>query len=266
MDKGDVAYCKEHAYLEDATARLSMGPAAGEFAELTGIREKQVVRGNTMICLFWQESIEKLGLNSFEAYEDKGKFSTNALVLDDNTVISNGKYVFNVFGGEIFSEMWVRVGSEWKMRSQVLSIEEANPELMPQVAARLRGAQQGAAPSAAAAAPAASESSSESSSLSKVVGAVGSLEAGVAKVLSKAAPATVAVATEVAKEEKEKPAKTAAESGKEAAGEGIGSSAPALMGLAVVGAAVVFVLRRRASKRQTFNINNGSNGYDGMLG
>lgn len=123
FNKGDAQYCG-NSYLENASLHAALGPASAELKRLIGLSDPAVLRGKSAISSFWNKTMTVVGLKDFRAYEEKGEYTSTAFVVDDNTVIVEGRFTFNAVSGQIFSELWVRAGEEWKLKSMMLAFQE----------------------------------------------------------------------------------------------------------------------------------------------
>jgi len=126
FNKGDFAYCGG-SYLENASLHVALGPTASDLKQLLGLQDPAVIRGQGPITDFWNLTFSKAGFRDLRAYEEQGDYKSNTFVVDDNTVIVEGHFAFSALKGQIFSELWVREGEEWKLRSAMLAFQEMQP-------------------------------------------------------------------------------------------------------------------------------------------
>mmetsp|Transcript_13303 Transcript_13303/g.35674 ORF Transcript_13303/g.35674 Transcript_13303/m.35674 type:complete len:321 (-) Transcript_13303:78-1040(-) len=130
FNKGDAVYCGD-AYLPDATMMMKFGPLAAFGKQQANFEDSTIARGRTAITALWRDIIDRLGFQDLRAYEEEGSYAPTALALDDDTVTVGGKFNFgDAVEGRIFSEIWVRDGATWKLRSTMLSIEHADVALL----------------------------------------------------------------------------------------------------------------------------------------
>lgn len=131
FNEGDALHCG-FVYSRSSALHFDFGPASADAEAWLGLRSPAVFRGQVEILEFWNATITTLGLKDMKAYEPDGAFSSTALVVDDDTVIVEGRFAFTSsrgqrIGGHIHSQTWVRVGEEWKIRSAIMSIEDVKP-------------------------------------------------------------------------------------------------------------------------------------------
>lgn len=126
FNKGDFVFCGA-SFLENASMHAALGPTASDLKKLLGLEDPAVIRGRGPITDFWNSSFSKAGLRDLRAYEEQGDYKSNTFVVDDNTVIKEGHFAFSAVRGQIFSEMWIRQGEEWKLRSMMLAFQELQP-------------------------------------------------------------------------------------------------------------------------------------------
>lgn len=125
---GDVLYCSK-AYLEDAVLHVSFGPLAKTVHHSLHLPNPALLHGRVAIEAFWNASRIALGFEEMRAYEEDGKYASSAIAVDDDTVLVHSPFSVSTedggfVHGQIHSEMWVRLGQKWKLRSTVIAIEE----------------------------------------------------------------------------------------------------------------------------------------------
>lgn len=127
FNQGDVIYCGQ-AFVGDASLHLSFGPLAGTVKRLVYLPEPAVLHGQVPIEAFWNASQQVLGFKDMKGYQDDGTYSSTALAVDDNTVLVSSPVAWTSGArevrGQTTSELWVRVGLQWKLRSMMLAIKE----------------------------------------------------------------------------------------------------------------------------------------------
>ncbi|CAE8614314.1 unnamed protein product, partial [Polarella glacialis] len=131
FNAGDLAYCGQ-AYTQDAAFHATFGPMAQEVQRLIFLPSPAILHGRDLIEAFWNSTYSTLGFKDLVAYQEDGKFSSSGVVVDDNTVLVQSAFSFDAAEGkkvlgQIFSEMWVRNGQRWKLRSTMLAIEDVQP-------------------------------------------------------------------------------------------------------------------------------------------
>jgi len=127
FNQGDVIYCGQ-AFVGDASLHLSFGPLAGTVKRLVYLPEPAVLHGQVPIEAFWNASQQVLGFKDMKGYQEDGSYASTALVVDDNTVLVSSPLTWTsgvrTVRGQTSSELWVRVGLQWKLRSMMLAIQE----------------------------------------------------------------------------------------------------------------------------------------------
>eukprot|EP00931_Biecheleriopsis_adriatica_P115225 TRINITY_DN91043_c0_g1_i1.p1 TRINITY_DN91043_c0_g1~~TRINITY_DN91043_c0_g1_i1.p1 ORF type:complete len:323 (+),score=89.76 TRINITY_DN91043_c0_g1_i1:61-969(+) len=127
FNAGDVIYCGQ-AFVEDASLHVSFGPLAETVKSLVYLSNPAVLHGQVPIEAFWNASQIVLGFKDMKAYADEGEYASSAVVVDDNVVMVSSPVEFaakaGTVKGQMRSEMWVRVGQQWKLRSMMFAIEE----------------------------------------------------------------------------------------------------------------------------------------------
>jgi len=130
FNQGDVIYCGQ-AFVGDASLHLSFGPLAGTVKRLVYLPDPAVLHGQVPIEAFWNASQQVLGFKDMKGYQDDGTYSSTALAVDDNTVLVSSPVAWTSgvreVRGQTTSELWVRVGLQWKLRSMMLAIKEVEP-------------------------------------------------------------------------------------------------------------------------------------------
>lgn len=121
-NQNKVARCGE-AYLDGAALHVNFGPLATQYKKEFGWSSPLVARGRENITTFWTTIAEKGAFKNLRAHEDSGDTSSTALVVDDDTVIVEGRFASDEASGRILSETWIRQGAEWKLRSAMWEIE-----------------------------------------------------------------------------------------------------------------------------------------------
>lgn len=130
---GDFIYCGE-AFVDDASVQIHFGPTAEEVQQLLKLPSPAVLRGTGALVAFWNASQTVLGLKKMTAFEESGDYASTALVLDDDTVLIEGPISFTgarkqLVEGSVLSQMWVRDGKNWAIRSLVFTIEAVTPSV-----------------------------------------------------------------------------------------------------------------------------------------
>lgn len=121
-NRGEVAECGA-AYLEDAALHVDLGPLAEEYRAAAGWSSPVVARGRANITKFWKASVRERLFVNLHACEDSGDTTCTAFVVDNDTIIVEGKFASDKASGRMLSETWVRRGAAWRLQSAMWEVE-----------------------------------------------------------------------------------------------------------------------------------------------
>mmetsp|Transcript_3462 Transcript_3462/g.10532 ORF Transcript_3462/g.10532 Transcript_3462/m.10532 type:complete len:313 (-) Transcript_3462:76-1014(-) len=124
-EDGEPDLCGK-AYLENAALHISLGPGAAELTTLTGWKDGMVVRGRTDITRFWSKAVESVG-KGYDGDTEQGDYASTRFVVDDDTVLISGAVLLGGARGRKVSQTWVRQGAEWRIKSEMLDIQDFEP-------------------------------------------------------------------------------------------------------------------------------------------
>merc|ERR1712194_756412 len=110
--------------------QVSLGPIANDPVIVKmGLHDPAVFRGRANITSFWKSLYEVGKVEGLKAYAENGEYAASSFVIDDDTLMLESAFANNKFQGHIFSEAWVRVNKEWKLRSQMIAVQKKISDL-----------------------------------------------------------------------------------------------------------------------------------------